>query len=130
MAAEQCIRFVPTRVEGVANVTEVAVYPDRLELRSEGKWLALPFVDMIELRPRWLRPLLRLLSPRLRTKSRMVGERDWFHPPPERFFRFFTSPPLVIYFPDEPPGTTYGDTVWWRVLETMARGGYHTWDLG
>jgi hypothetical protein len=59
-----------------------------------------------------------------------VGERDWFHATADRFFRFFTSPPVVVYMPDEPAATSYRDTWFRRVQDVMLRGGFNTWDLG
>lgn len=59
-----------------------------------------------------------------------VGDRDWFHPPSRRFFRFFTDPPITIYMPDEPRETNYGDTLVRRVQDVMSLGGFTTFDLG
>jgi len=59
----------------------------------------------------------------------LVGERDWFHPPKDRFFAFFTTPRLVVYLCDE-PRTDYGNTLFRRVQEVMRAGGFDTWDLG
>ncbi|HTU90541.1 MAG TPA: hypothetical protein VMF69_10740 [Gemmataceae bacterium] len=36
-ASETWLRFIPSRVEGLSGVTEVAVFPDRLELLAQGK---------------------------------------------------------------------------------------------
>ena len=83
---EPCLNFVPSRVEGLPDVTEAVVRPDRLELRSAGEWVVRPFDRMA----RWPRPepLWRLLA-RLgwRTRWLPVADRDWFHPPRDRFFR-------------------------------------------
>ena len=56
------LRFVPSHVEGLPEVKEAAVFPDRLELCSAGKWVSLRFQDMVEWsRPAWLwRVLARL----------------------------------------------------------------------
>jgi hypothetical protein len=105
------LRFVPSRVEGLQEVSEVAVFPDRLEMCSAGKWLSFPFVAMAQ-------------------NGSLVGERDWFHSPAERFFRFFTTPRIVLFLPDEPAETNYGNTWFWRVREVMGGGGFDTWDLG
>ena len=37
--AEVAIRFVPSRVGGLSDVSEVVVRPDRLELLSGGQWV-------------------------------------------------------------------------------------------
>ena len=132
MSEEAALRFVPSRVEGLPDVDEVAVHPDRLELRSAGRMVTVRFADIVE----WPRPVL-LSRWRARFGLRplgggrwIVGERDWFHPPSERFFRFATRPPLVVVLPDEPRETDYGRTLFRRVQEVMLRGGFATWDLG
>ena len=122
-------RFVPSKVQGLPAVTEVAVFPDRLELLSAGKWIAIPFLDIARWR-RWgwlYRPLARMGWVR---GYPAVGDQDWFHPPSGRFFRFFTDPPLTVYMPDEPRDTTYGQTLFRRVQEVMGQGGFSTFDLG
>ena len=126
---EPGLRFVPSRVEGLPAVTEAMVLPDQLELCSEGKWVCFRFAEMAD----WPRPvwLWRLLV-RCGWQRRLVpvGERDWFHPPLGRFFRFFTSPCIIVYLPDEARETEYGGTWFRRVQDVMLRGGYTTWDLG
>jgi hypothetical protein len=129
MTSEPCLHFVPSRVDGLPNVTEVAVHPDRLELHSADSWIAIRF-DAIA---RWPRPTaLRRLLGRIGWRPRWlpVGERDWFHPPSERFFRFFSTPPLVIYLPDEDGETAYSTTLFRQVQEVIRLGGFDTYDLG
>jgi hypothetical protein len=129
MAIETCLRFVPSRVEGLANVTAGAVYADRLELQSAGERLVFRFEEMVEWpRPAWLWRFLARIG--WRPKWLPIGERDWFHKPSQRFFRFFTSPRLTVFMPDESPDTQYGSTVFRRIQEVMAHGGFDTWDLG
>ena len=127
--ADPCLRFIPSRVEGLPGVSEVIVRPDRLELRSGGRWVVLPFDGMA----RWPRParLRRLLS-RLGWRPRWlpVGDRDWFHPPRDRFFRFPTDPPLTVFLADEDGGIGYGETLFRRVQGVIESGGFSTNDLG
>lgn len=61
-ASKDSLRFVPSEVEGLPNVTEVAVFPDRLELLSEGKCVVVRLLDIARwYRRGWLyRPLARL----------------------------------------------------------------------
>jgi len=128
--AEESLRFVPSAVEGLPGVTEVAVLPDRLELLSNGRWVKVRFLDIARWHRRgWLyRPLARLGLGVRGWPS--VADRDWFHPPAERFFRFFTAPPVTVYMPDEPRETSYGRTMFRRVQDVMAAGGFGTFDLG
>ncbi len=124
------LRFVPSAVEGLPVVTEAVLFPDRLELLSGGKWVAIHFLEIARWYGRdWLyRPLARL-GFRVRGWP-SVADRDWFHPPAERFFRFFTVPPVTVFMPDEPHETTYGETIFRRVQDVMAAGGFATFDLG
>jgi hypothetical protein len=50
--------------------------------------------------------------------------------PPGRFFRFYASPPVTVHLPDEPAATSYGQTLFRRVQEVMANGGFGSADLG
>jgi hypothetical protein len=123
------LRFIPSRVEGLSAVTEAAVYPDRLELHTSGGWVIYRFEEIA--RWPWPAALWRRLA-RLGWRPRWlpVGERDWFRPPRERFFRFDTEPPLVVYLPDEHPETEYNSTLFRRVQDVMRTGGFSTYDLG
>jgi hypothetical protein len=123
------LRFVPSRVEGLPHVSDVVVYPDRVELLSAGRWTVFDFTDIAE----WPRPaFLRRSLARLGWRPRWlpVGERDWFHPPSARFFRFYTQPRVVIYLPDEPQATDYGNTLFRRIQHVMREQRFDTWDLG
>jgi hypothetical protein len=125
---EPFVRFVPSRVDGLPNVSVSVVYPDRLELQSAGGWAVFRFDDIAEWPcPAWLWRLFARIG--WRPSPLLVGERDWFHEPSERFFRFFTWPRLTIYMPDE-PGIAYGSTVFRQIEEIIGRGGFNTWDLG
>jgi hypothetical protein len=129
MTQSNSFRFVPSRVDGLPNVTEVVVYPDRLELLSAGEWVTHRFADIADWF--WPAPLWRWLF-RMGWRQRWlpVGERDWFHPPSERFFRFYTRPRIVVFMPDEPSDIDCGSTLFYRVKEVMREGGFTTWDLG
>src|SRR5580765_6729956 len=98
MTSNQSLRFVPSRVAGLSDVREVAIYPDRLELDSAAEIRVFNFADIA----RWPRPawLWRMLS-RLgwRPKWLPVADRDWFHPPADRFFVFYTTPQIVLFMP-------------------------------
>jgi len=123
------LTFEPSRVEGLPHVTEVAVHPQELALFSGGEWVCYRFAEIAH----WPTPgafwrAVSMLG--WRPKQLYVGERDWFHPPAERFFRFFTTPPITVYLADEPAETDYGSTLFQRVLQVIAEGGFWTYDLG
>ncbi len=128
MIIDHCLRFVPFRVDGVRDVIEAAVYPDRLELVSGGNRVSFPFRDMAHWpQPRWLWRLLSAFG--IRPGWLPIGERDWFHPANERFIRFYAAPPMTIYIPDD-PHTVYHLTLFRRIQDVIAKGGYSTFDLG
>lgn len=130
VASEDNLRFVPSAVEGLQAVTEAVIFPDRLELLSEGQWVIIRFLTIARWhRGGWLYRLLALLGFRVRG-SPSIAARDWFHPPAERFFRFYTSPSLKLYMPDEPQELSYGETLFRRVQDVLAQGGFSTDDLG
>jgi len=127
MPIEQCLRFVPSAVDGLANVTEAAVYPDRLELKSAGHWVVFRFQEMGHWPiPAWLRRLHKCFRFRLQRTLTPVGERDYCRR--DRYFRFWTRPPIVVHTPDELEGI-YALTLFQRMHQVMRAGGFGTFDL-
>jgi hypothetical protein len=128
MSAEETLRFVPSRVEGLPDVTQVVLRPDRLELSSSGRWVSFRFARMARWpRPAWLWRALHYLGWRPRWLP--VADRDWFHAPHDRFFAFYTQPRVVVYMPfDESTG--YHQSHFLRAQVVMRSGGFHTFDLG
>ena len=121
------LSFVPSWVEGIDGVSKVTVFLDRLEITANGERRIVHFDEIAEWpRPRWL----------WKTVSRCgwrpgwlpIGERDWFHPPAQRFFRFFTTPRLTIYLPDD--HEDYECSLFRRVQDVLFKGGYNTDGLG
>ena len=127
--AEPSLRFVPSRVEGMPDVSEVVVRPDRLELRSADGWVVFAFVEMA----RWPRPAVLWQSLSrfgCRPRRLPVADRDWFHPPRERSFLFYADPPLKVFLADEAGDIGYGETLFRRVQDVIESGGFNTCDLG
>jgi len=126
---EPSLRFTPSRVVGLPDVSEIVVRPDRIEFCSAGEWVRVRFADIA----RWPRPaLLRRLAScyKWRPKWFPVGDRDWFHPHRDRCFRFYTDPPLVVFLTDEDESIGYGETLFRRVEHVIGSGGFHTCDMG
>jgi hypothetical protein len=121
-------RLTPSRVDGLAGVTEVIVRPARVEFRSRGRCVVVHLAAIA----RWPRPaLVRQLLARVGWHPRplLVADRDSAGLPAGRFFRFYTNPPLTVCMPaDEPVGL--GGSCFARVQEVMQVGGFHTLNLG
>ena len=126
---DNSLRFIPGAVEGLPAVTEVAVFPDRMELLTDGRLLVVRFVDIARWDRRgWLYRLRARLGFGVRGQP-MIGDRDLFHPS-GRFFRFFTVPPITVFMPDEGPETKYWGSLFRRLQDVIATGGFSTSDLG
>jgi hypothetical protein len=110
------LRFVPKRVEGLSDVTEVAVFGDRVELLGcKGGCRHIR-------RDRRPRRLVFSLD-QLHHGLPCVGDRDWFYAPEDRFIIFYTTPRLVAYFPDE-VGVEYDTTCFRQLQKIITQGGF------
>jgi hypothetical protein len=114
-APEDGLRFVPAEVEGLPDVTAVAVFPNRLELLSEGKWVIVRLLDIARwYRRGWLyRPLARLGFGVWGWPS--VADRLWRPRPGVSVFEFYTAPRIVVHVPYYPTDVGHMDTVFQRV---------------
>lgn len=124
------LRFVPSAVEGFPGVTEVAVFPDRLELLAEGRWVVIRLLDIARwYRRGWLyRPLARIGLGVWGSPS--VADRLWRPRPGVSVFKFYTDPRLVLHVPYYPTDVGHMDTVFQRIKLVMGAGGFGTFDLG
>ena len=128
MTTDLSLRLVPSRVKGLPDVSEVAVFPDRLDVVSAGRRVVFRFFDIARWpRPAWLRRLLYRVG--RRPGWLPVGDRDWFRSPPDRYFVFYTEPRLVISMPADEP-QEYEQSNFVRIKHILAAGGFSTFDLG
>ena len=128
MDTEATVRFRPSRAEGLPDVREVVVCPDRLEVNSRGRWIVFPFVTIGRPRERAVVCFLKRLAG-VRPSPRLVGERDWCYPPQDRFFTWYTDPPLTTFMPeDESKG--YASSLFPRIHAVLDSGGFWTFDRG
>ena len=119
---QSSVQWMPSKVEGALGISGATVFPDRIELRSESGTIVHRFAEIAQwpfprfvwralagfgMRPRWL----------------PVGDRDWFHSPENRFFRFYTHPPVTVYCEPEPEDMAYSDTLFFRIQDVMRSGG-------
>ena len=121
------VSLVPSHCEGLPDVREVVVRPDCLEVNSEGNRITFPFSKIGRRQESALRSFIKRLVGR-RPFALLVGERDWCRPPSERYFVWYTTPPVKTYMPDD-EGTSYSESYFPRIHEVMAGGLYGTFDL-
>jgi hypothetical protein len=109
------------------DVSEVAIFPDRLEVYAGGSWQVLK-LDVATLRWLWapINWICRLLDGRTGRALTMVGEREFCTE--KRYFLFFTRPRLKVYTPTEHE-LPYTETYSFRISQILLRGGYSTYDL-
>lgn len=122
------VEFLPTKCEGIAGVSKVEVYPDRLVLLSKGREVEFCFSSAAQ----WPKPvfLSKLLSKiGLWPSFLPVADRDWFNEPGSRYFEFYTSPRIRVYIPDTEE-MDYGETLFFKVREVIESGRYSSVDLG
>jgi hypothetical protein len=127
-AVPEMIRFTPSHVDGITDVREVVVRPHCLEVNTAGRWATFLFREIGRPQQSRLRSLLGRLVGK-RPPPVMVADRDWFHPPPGRFFLWYTTPPLRTCMPEDEPAD-YASSYFYRIQAVLASGGYATFDLG
>jgi hypothetical protein len=124
----QMIRFRPSRAEGLPDVREVVVRPDCLEVNTAGVWVSFPFRRIGRRQePRVVSFVKRLV--RGTAWPMVVADRDWFHPSRDRFFLWYTAPPLRTCMPENEPAE-YAASYFFRIQAVLRSGGYATFDLG
>lgn len=97
-ATASCIRFVPSRTEGLLDVLEAAVYHDRLELLTSGDRHVFYFKEICRPQASRFENLVRRLMGELPYLP-VVADRDWFHPGKDMYFDWYTSPRIKTYMP-------------------------------
>jgi hypothetical protein len=120
------VRFVPSRVDGFANVATVTVFPDRIELALADGATTHHFTDIA----RWPTPgplwkLAYWLG--LKPWSLPVADRSWFQPT-GGYFEFYTTPRLRVHMPVD-DGRDYLTSCFLRIQQVLGRGNFHTRDL-
>ena len=126
--AQVPVQFTPSRSEGLPDVGEVVVFPDRIEVETEGRWVKFAFADIARPQePRAISLLKRVLG---KTPwPLLVADRDWFHPPKDRFFLWYTDPPLKTCMPQDET-QDYDTSYFARIRRVVQSGGFATYDLG
>ncbi len=119
-------RFAPVLVEGAPGVSEVAVYSDRLELASATGVTTVRLTDIAKF-PRPAALWRAAFRCGLRPKWLPVADRNWCQPIGQQYFRFYTSPPLTVRVPAT-ESEDYGSSLFRRIQDVLASGGFHTLD--
>jgi len=126
--APESLRFTPSRADGLPDVHEVVVHPDRIEVETEGRWVTFAFADIGRPQEPAVCSLLKRLIAR-QPWPRLVADRDWFHPPKDRFFLWYTDPPMKTYMPEDET-QDYDTSYFARIRRVVESGGFATYDLG
>ncbi|PQO38718.1 hypothetical protein C5Y96_02220 [Blastopirellula marina] len=122
------ITFTPSRVEWFTDVTSVTVWPTGLQVETPDGTQSFRFEEIGKIQESGIMRFMRKLGG-AKPFGMLVADRDWFHPPQDRFFRFYTDPPMKVYMPsDDTVG--YEESVFFRVQAVIRCGGYETFDLG
>ena len=121
------LSFAPSRVDGLDDVSLVTIHSDRIVFDLNETQCVFMFRDF----GRSVGSVFDRIKDFLcfRHPWRIVGERDWFHAPPDRFFRFYTDPQITVYMPDDDV-REYGSSVFCRVQQIWRSGRVDTFDLG
>jgi hypothetical protein len=126
--AHKPVRFTPSHAEGLPDVGEVVVHPDRIEVETEGRWVTFALADIARAQePRALSLLKRMVGKP--SWPPLVADRDWFHPARERFFLWYTDPPLKTCMPEDET-RDYDTSYFARIRWVVESGGFATYDLG
>lgn len=122
------IAFTPSRVDWNTEVSSVTVWPFRLDVETADGTQEFPFEVIGKIQESGF---IRFMKGLFGEKQRgmLVADRDWFHSPQDRFFRFYTDPPMTVYMPLE-EAVEYEESVFFRVQAVIRSGGYETYDVG
>ena len=122
------ITLIPSRVDWTTEVTSVTVWPFRLDVETTEGTQEFSFDAIGKIQES---AIMRFMKGLLGAKQRgtLVADRDWFHPPQDRFFCFYTDPPMKIYMPSDDT-VEYEESVFFRVQAVIRSGGFETFDLG
>lgn len=122
------ITFTPSRVDWITEVHSVTIWPNCLGVETADGGQKFRFEEIGRIQESGIMRFMRWLSGS-RPFGMLVADRDWFHPPQNRFFRFYTDPPMTVYMPsNETVG--YEDSFFFRIQAVIGCGGYETFDLG
>lgn len=126
IAGLACVKFIPSKVEGLRNVKSVAIHPQKIEIETESEAICFEFQNLVKLsRPKRFWRLMQKLGLH---SNFYVGEKYFEYPPHKRFFIFHTDPQIKVFMPlDEPENWIKGS--YGKSQFMMKRGGYALMDM-
>lgn len=104
------------------------MFPDRLELTTPSGATVYHFDTFGRSQEPVVASGFRRFLP-ARPSPKLVADRDRFHNPPDRFFRFYTEPPITVFMPVDETNE-YLNTCFFKIQQVMRSGGFETFDLG
>lgn len=118
----RCERFRPKQVEGVRDVVEVAIFPDRLELLIQSA-PTLTIVEFVEMAARPFSGFFWRWAFRHGLRRRPFIAEAYLASPSERCIKWYSRPSITVYLPEEDAGLR-GQTRLARVQEIIQAGGF------
>jgi len=122
------ITFIPSRVDWTGAVYEVTVWPFRLDVETPDGTQEFSFQRIGKIQESGIMRFMRWLGG-AKPWGMLVADRDWFQAPPDRYFRFYTDPPMTVYMPEDDT-LNYEESVFFRVQAVILAGGYESYDVG
>jgi hypothetical protein len=120
-----CVRFSPAEVMGLPAVSEVAIHPEHVDVKTNDSWRTFAFRQF----GRRQQPLLEVWFRRLVGRPAyplIVGEREFCTD--RRYIQFNSEPKLRIYTPPD-FDLNYEDTFLARIGAVLRSGGFDTIDM-
>jgi len=112
---DQAVSFRPSRVEGIANVDEVRISQNVLELLSAGSLLTFSLISFGKGRE-------------ISSGCIPIGELHFSKSSyADSNFVFYATPRIVIYMPSDSP-TNYPESHFWRVQKILQAGGFKLYE--
>jgi len=122
------ITFTPSRVDWTSDISLVTVWPNRLTVETVDGEQEFLFEQIGKIQESGIMRFMRRLGG-AKQFGLLVADRDWFHPPQDRYFRFYTDPPMTVYMPAD-DAADYEESVFFRVQAVIRCGGFETYDVG
>ena len=122
---EECVRFIPPEVQGIPDVSEVAIFSDRVEVQTASIRTTFRFENVAKRQEAILISWLKRLVGKAPFPL-VVGEREFCTK--RRYVSFYTNPMLKAFTPPD-ADAPYQETYIFRINDLLQRSGYCTYDM-